>query len=207
MYLEETNNLSYYMGKFIVRLLSEGKDIHQEHYNRDWELALDLANKYGVHYMNKLKHDGEDFTLDFDVAQLGEGIDWESASYPNDKVKQAVAAIIAFEPTRLDLEKVKEKIGYCRFENRYELERLGQEALQIIEKATLNPGAPHLADAKKESVSALKHTMGKEVHIAVDMKVLSRTPQRDKDSAIKEARGYLLNDINAFLHLATLYRA
>ena len=193
------------MGKFTVRFLSEGKDIHQEHYDRAWEHAYDLANKYGRQAMNKLVTEGADYTLDFDVAQLGDSIDWDAASYPSQKIKQAVAAVVAFKPTHDALQKVKERIGYCQFEDRYDLERLGREAIQIIENATPSPGAPLLERAKTEAVSALKHTLGKEVHIAVGMKVLSRTSQRSKDEVMKDARGYLITDINAFVRTATLY--
>lgn len=193
------------MGKFTVRFLSQGKDIHRENWNRDWQHAYDLASQYDIQEMSKLKHDGEDFILDFDVSLLGESINWESETYPCEKIKQAVAAIISFEPIHRQLRIVKEKIQSCQFEERRYLETFGREALRIIEQATPSEGACLLAGAKKEVNKAMEHSLGKEVKQAVELKRTSRTSQRSIDLAMKEARFYLTRDIDAFIQSATIY--
>ena len=192
------------MGTFTVRFLSQGKDINMEHWNRDWEHAYDLAARYNIQEINKLKFEGENFTLDFDISQLKEEIHWEAASYPSEKVKLATIAIVSFEPIRRKLTVVKEKIQHCQFESRSKLDTLGWETLAIIEKATLSEGAPHLKGAKEEAEKAIKHSLGKEVNQAVHLKKTSRTSQRSIDLAMKEAQFYLIRDIDFFLQSATI---
>lgn len=190
------------MGKFTVRLLWQGQDIFQQHYNPRFDHAYDLAAHYGIQRMNGLDYEGEDATLDFEIEQLGETIAWDTCPYPTPKLRLAIMAIIALVPVRKALEKVIEKIEHCRFEQRYDLDNLGREALRIIDNATPSAEAPYWAFARAEAGKAIEHTLGKEVELAIETKY--NASKRSQNAAMSEARGYLIRDIKSFLHSASL---
>lgn len=185
------------MGKLEVNLVSDKIDINKPSYEFQQEAKKQhLEIMYNVANMNEIELDGEDFILNINIDQIQDSIDWKNFKYPNIKVKGKVLAIVDYKNISAQLKKIIENIDSCRFENRYELDRLGNKVIDIIKEMKESPFIKIKFLAKDVNIGDISHSIKNEVKSLLNIKHSESI--RTKNEYLYNAKKHLISDIESF---------
>jgi hypothetical protein len=194
------------MGHVKVSALYEGEEVVGAPYSeKSLEVRAihdkfhNLNRKYGIYRLKDIPTQGDDFVIEFDVENLGDSIDWDQIGYPDERTHELVKAFVERHPLAEQLDKVLTDMANVTFETRYELPRLGQKAIEIIDKVTDNQYIAYSPGRKQEAFSAIHHTLDKEVKMLTSMK--HKDSRKSKDSMLSDAYKHLRSDITSFKSL------
>jgi len=185
------------MGKLNIRFFFEGTEVGTI-YTDEMKLAPMYYYKghFNMKKMEEIEFEGENFNLDFDLNELKNTTNWEELKYPNEQVKGKVLEIVYYSEIKNVINKLLEKIHRCRFEDRYELGKLGQQAIEIINKTKPNLFLKNQNLFAGDTVGNIKYTLDKEVEMLNETKFTAS--KKRKQEVLDDAKKHLTDDIKRF---------
>ncbi|GGK89657.1 hypothetical protein ACD591_08035 [Rufibacter glacialis] len=186
------------MGNLKLRFLSNGQNIAEPpHISNKVGQMQSLQRRYGTNKIEELEVEGDDFVLEIDTDILERDIEWEKLIYPNEIIKGKVLELIYYKEVSDKLSKILSEITSTYFDDRYNLARLGNEAIKIIENTKESKFFADLQLNKEDAIDDISHTLNKEVDILTTF-IKQKDSQKRKNESLSEAKSYLSTNIYSF---------
>lgn len=191
------------MGRIKFTFMSMDKDNNS--YQFQYEAKKQLLYKlYGIFDIEKIEFDGNDFNIEIDFSNNIRNIKWIDMKYPNETIKKQVCEIAYYYKQASELKELLNDILRCKYENKFELEKLGKTAKKRINELEERTCFTKTHFNKQRTINDINHTLNKEVD-----KLINSTKERDsnrkKEEALNEAKEHLYRDINFFLDEMMLF--
>ncbi len=184
------------MGTIKIDLLSDNQNALKHPVFQKGAMAQHIQIKYGTSKMEQIETPDGDFHIAIDVDKFDQNdFDWYNVEYPNEIVKQQVLEIIYFTNIKNRIEEIFEQIRYMDYDKRYDLKRVTEPLIHIIE---------NLVDSKYlESFDLItKHTLVDELTYTIQQKegkyLLEDKPKsnRAKDQLVSDYKKHLESDLS-----------
>jgi len=181
------------MGHIKIRFFAKGINLENDPTSVKWGKVQSLQREYSTSKMQEIEVINGDFYFDFDIDQISGIIDWENLNYPDENIKGKIFEIIYYGEKSKNLEKILEDIEKCN--GGYELEALGQKAINIIKDVVDSRFFPSLKLWQASTIGNIEYTNNKEIRRANRH---SSSSNKRKNEALRDAKDKLAWDINEF---------
>ncbi|HYF70250.1 MAG TPA: hypothetical protein VD884_19055 [Ohtaekwangia sp.] len=185
------------MGNIKFKITNKGTDIESfKHSIPIYNDYLALADKYNFKAIEKIPIEGEDINLEIDITS-GDSVDWTMFKLPAN-VLAIIKDLEHYQSVKTTLQRLYSKIEYLRFDDKYEMDSLAQEVLDMIGSLNHSEHLDNFMLNKSSWEQRIFHTKNKEVSMLLRL--------RDKDAQYKKMRGledakkHLLPDIKSLIH-------
>ncbi|MBF9254358.1 hypothetical protein I2I11_13715 [Pontibacter sp. 172403-2] len=186
------------MGKIKIKFTSDGQDITEPPYffNKVGKIQS-LQRRYWTNKIEEIEIPGDNLLFEFDIDNIERDIDWGNQGYPSEIIKGKILEIIYYKEQSDKLDKILSEISSCTFDDRYNLDRLGNQAIEVINALNESRYFPDINFNKVNAIGRIHHTLNKEVEILTSY-IKHKDSQRRKNEALSEAKRHLNSDINSF---------
>ncbi|HCW07203.1 MAG TPA: hypothetical protein DGG95_07550 [Cytophagales bacterium] len=187
------------MGKIKFNIVYEGQNFdHYQNTIHEYNHFKYLEDKYRFTLIEQYEFDGESFHLKIEIKDT-DSIDWRKFEIPQ-TVLGLINDILGYTEAKMKIDKLLIQIKGTRFEERYQLKRLGDEVISIYSDLKLSDHIENSMIQQRKRCADLAHTLNKEVS-AINL-------LKDKDAQYKK-KNYLADairnlDSNIFLMVRAL---
>jgi len=184
------------MGKLKINILYDGKGI--ENYKNtieEYGLFLYFKDWYHFNLIEQIEFQGEDSLLDIEIKGT-ETIDWTKFQIP-EYVMEVITGILPYSQAKREIEILLRQIKSVNFNNRSELDTLGNKVLRIYSGLKL---CDRIDNSMIHGIRGqeLSHTLNKEVR-AVE-RLRDKDAQYRKRNYLDDAIRHLESDISPMIH-------
>jgi len=153
-----------------------------------------FQRKYRMDIIEQIHIPEEDCHININIQDLDQEIDWDSLPLPNEKVRQIIRSLEHYQYLSEELDRILSEIRYITYEKKYDLNRLGRQAIAIISSFRPCEHFENIHTDKSISIKDISYTLDKEVEILITY-VKQRASQKRKNDALYDARRHLTNTI------------
>ena len=156
-----------------------------------------FQRKYRMDIIEQIDIPDGDYKITIDIKELDKKIDWDSLPLPNEKVRQIIKGLEYYQDLSERLDKILGQIRDINFDKRYELVRLGKQAIAITSSFQPCEHFDNILTNKKITIADISHTLNQEVKILTNY-IKHCDSQKKKNEAIYDATRHLTSDIERF---------
>jgi len=186
------------MGKLKINFLSKGENVEHSNFHKYRGYIQRYQRQYHTSTLNKIEFDGEDYEINLDVEHLENGIDFSSYEYPTLELKGKVLELLYYKDSESNFKDIIKSIEASNYSDRYDIKRLGQKALTLMESTRDSDIFPELQFDRERYIGDLKHTLNSEVDILVNY-TKSSSSKKSQNESVQSAVKHLLSDIRFFM--------
>lgn len=186
------------MGKLKINFLSKGENIEDDNFHEYRGYIQRYQRQYHTSTLNKIEFDGEDYEINLDVEQLENGIDFSSYEYPTPELKERVLELLYYKDLESNFKEIIKSIDASNYSDRYDIKRLAQKALTLMESTRDSDIFPELQFDRERYIGDLEHTLNSEVDILVNY-TKSISSKKSQNESVHSAAKHLLSDIQFFM--------